>query len=575
MSELEPLIGSDRAEDLSSAQVLNLFAGSGGDDEIVERLMAPGVYLLQGSRGTGKTMMLRVAYERLKAGAGDVLPVFVSFARYLTTYSSTAKASSGYSPFQHWVFARLLYSLIEEAQRRHPKATISLPTAVPLKRYADRLETHYADESVSDPCANAAILGVSEQTLREFARLDQVQSKILGIIAAFGFKSVMFFLDEAAQNFAEDLQPQFFQLLRHLRHHSIAVKAAVYPNTTNYGRDFDIGQDAIVLNIERRIENSEGMEMFRELANKRLAGTNLKTALDKSELQRDFLIKMSGGNPRWFIHLLNHLNHTTDRPITTTSVVQVAKEFPDNTIWPYLQNLRKNLSSKRKYVDTAIQLESILIDGLVEINKGVRVSEKSVCYVAISTHKTLPFRVHAAIKLLQYAGILSARGPKKISRDTAEMYLIHPAILVRENALYPREATPSLQAWVSALNDPSRERFREFSRNNPRLLEFRQEDSVDGSLCETCSSLVTDGARFCSQCGTAVSKSSLYEELLSQPVNQLELTPGIKRRLMEDGRFKTIGDIANASDSALDDIHFIGDGRIPLIRYAVDEFLAG
>jgi hypothetical protein len=578
MSNLEILIGSDRAEDLTADQVIDLFAGAGGDDEIVRRLISPGVYLLQGSRGTGKTMLLRVAYERLRRDkARTTLPVFVSFSKYLATYNSSSRKTLGYNPFQNWVFAKLLAGIRDEARRLHPAMPVPPSFGpVPLDGYTQRLEMHYQDATVADPTKNAALLGVTEQDLYNFARLDQMQSKVLSILDSYGLDSVAFFLDEAAQNFAEDLQPEFFQLIRHLRHHRISVKAAVYPNITNYGRDFDVGHDAIILPLERQIENAEGMALFRELVKKRFANTDLGRALEKSETQRDFLIKISGGNPRWLIHLLNRLNHSTPAPISNAQALVVAKELPDNTLWPYLQKLRKNLVSKRKYVDSAIQLAQNLIDGLRETNKNLKRGERPVCYVAVSTHKTVPFRVHAAIRILQYAGIASSRGPKKITgRDAAEMFLLHPAILVKESALFGAETNPPLDALVSALTDPPRERFREYTRNSPKLLEFRQDEESDGVTCASCDALVPDGAKFCMHCGNPITQSSPYEELLSQPVSELELTPGIKQRLLSDKRFPTVRSIMEATDADLDSIPFIGRSRIPLIRYAVEEFLAG
>jgi hypothetical protein len=578
--DAETLLGSDRAEDLSSQQVLTLFAGASGDDALVAKLMSPGTYLLQGSRGTGKTMLLRVAYERTIRERPDILPVLVSFSRYLATYNISTPQSDAYSPFRNWVFAKLLTGMRESIERLKPEhANIAGAFGpIPLTDYTRRLESHYQDPTVADPSANAKVLGVPETELLEFARLDHLADRVLAVVDKSGFNSVAFYLDEAAQSFAEELQPAFFSLVRHLRHHRISVKAAVYPNITNYGRDFDVGHDAIALTVERQIETPEGMAFFEELVEKRFAGSQLGTALAKSKLQRDLLIKGSGGTPRWFIHLLNRLGHTGSGPIASTGVVAVIKDLPDSTLWPYLKKLK--LLSRKRYADAAMQLAQIIVDGLREANRSIKggTGDKPTCYTTVSLHKTVPFRVHVAMRLLQYAGIISMRGPKKMSgrtRETADMFLMHPAILVKENALYGGDVNPSAEALVSALTEPRREDFREFTRNSPRLLEFRQDDAVETTLCEGCSEEVPPQARFCMGCGRPVAKTSPYEELLSQPTAELDLTPGIKQRVLDDGRFPTVGAIVRATDSELDDIRLIGKARIPLIRYAAEEFLAG
>jgi hypothetical protein len=578
MSELETLLGSDRAEDLTPDQVVSTFSGV-GDENIVSRLMSSGALLLQGSRGTGKTMLLRVAYERVRRERPVILPVFVSFTTYLSIYNANSRPIENYSPFQHWVLAKLLAGVRGEIEScGKDMSDLKVFGPIPLDGYIEQLEKHYLDTSIAEPAKNAKILGVSESDLLAFARLDGLQSRVLSILDHFGFESVTFFLDEAAQSFAEEFQPEFFQLMKHLRHHRISVKAAVYPNTTNYGRDFDVGHDAIIIPIEREIETEEGMDFFRDFMKKRFLDTRLGEALRASEAQSNFLVKMSGGNPRWFIHLLNRLNQSEAGPIPSTKCLAVAKELPDNTLWPYLQKLRARLRSKRKYVDAATSLAQTFIEGLKEANKSVRrdAPERVVCYVAVSTHKTLPFRIHAALKILQYAGIIFGRGPKKITgRETAEMYLVHPAILVRENALFGGETNVPLESIVAALTDPPRERMREYTRNSPKLLDFRQDDEPETISCPQCGTELPENARFCLNCGRGIEQGSPYAELLERPATELELTPGIKQWVIADGRFKTVGDIKTATDAELDSIHMIGKTRILSIRYAAEEFLAG
>lgn len=569
-----PLLGSDRAEDLTGHQVLNLFTGASGDEQLVSKLMSPGTHLLQGCRGSGKTMLLRVAYERLQRERTDVLPVFVSFSRYLATYNTSARPTPGFSPFQSWVLAKMLASLRDEAQKR---LAVRLPQdvfgPVPLDAFAQHLETHYADPSVANPSLSAAKLGVSERELRSFARLDTVRQRILRILDACKLGAVDFLLDEAAQSFAEDLQPLFFSLIRHMRHNSIWIKASTYPHTTNYGQDFDVGHDAIILQIERQVELDEGMRFFEELIERRFAGTVLGQALGKSELQVRLMIKASGGVPRWFIHILNALGHTTAQQLDSNRVVAAIKEFPDSTLWPFLQKVRSGLRAQKKYVDTAKELVLLFIEHLREYNQRRRPSP----YVAISNHKTVPFRVHAGLGMLQYAGLISSRGLRKLSkeRDNGVLYIIHPAILIKENVLYPGSSTPAIADLVSALSSPSKDAFKEYTKNSPHLQQLHEYEEEQISCCSNCSAELSEQAKFCAQCGAPVAQESPYIELLKRSVEELELTPGLKRRLIEDGRFKTIGDVVAATDEELDQIEYVGKPRLRIIRYATEEFLCG
>lgn len=576
MTTSDTLLSSDRTEDLTGDQVLSLFAGA-VDETIAGSLVTPGTHLIQGSRGTGKTMLLRVAYERLDRQRPDVLPVFVRFSKYLATYNAAARRVPGYSAFQSWVFAILLKGMADAFARRSAGAPVPAVSALPLEKYITILESHYDNSAVADPANNAAQLGVQAADLLEFARLDRVQERVLAVLNQFKLQNVAFFMDEAAQSFAEDLQPEFFELIKHLRHHRVWVKAAVYPHTTNYGADFDVGQDAILLPIERPIESKEGMDFFDDFIRKRYTGTAIGAAFDRSDTPKRFLIKMSGGNPRWFIHLVSKVAVTRGGAIQANDVVAVAKELPETTLWPYLDNLRRRLASKRRYFDSAMQLGQVLVEGLREVNGRLKREspDRPSVFVAISTHKTVPFRVHEAMRLLQYAGILLPRGFKKISpRETAEMFLLHPAIQFRENTLFVQEANPAIESVVSALTDPLRDKFKEYTRNSQRLIEFGKEEE-EAITCSECETALPADARFCFKCGTPVAAESPFQELLAAPTSELELTPGIKGRVLEDGRFNTVGSILAATDVELDSIRNIGPERIKLLRYAAEEFVAG
>lgn len=569
-----PLLSSDRAEDLTGSQVLDLFTGASGDEQLVAKLMSPGTHLLQGCRGAGKTMLLRVAYERLRRDRPDALPVFVSFSRYLATYNAGSKVTPGFNPFQSWVLAKMMLAIRDEIQRRNSEVVPDqLLGSIPLDAFIRHLETHYADSSVGDPKASAAHLKVSEESLRNFTRLDTLQDRILAIIKSYNYSCVDFLLDEAAQSFAEELQPLFFSLVRHMRHTSIWIKASTYPHTTNYGRDFDVGHDAIILPVEREVENDDGMQFFHELIRLRFAGTPLGRTLERSQQQVELMIKASGGVPRWFIHILNAVGQTPQSTLDTNRVLAAIKEFPDITLWPFLQKIRGGLRAQRKFVDTAKELALVLIEQLREYNQ---VRRRPTPYVAISSNKTVPFRVHAGLGMLQYAGFLSSRGPRRLSRerDNGVLYMLHPAILIKENALFPTSGTPKTQDLLSALSSPPKDNFKEYTRNSPVLQQFhRQEEEL--MVCLSCGAVLAEGARFCSHCGVSVLNESPFDELLKRSVHELELTPGIKRRLIDDGRFSTIEHVVNATDAELDRIEYVGASRLQTIRYAVEEFLCG
>ena len=71
-----------RTEDVRPDAILDLFVPIQRDRDLVEKLKSTSPLIIEGSRGTGKSLLLRVAeQELLKAFEVDrVLPVNLSFA---------------------------------------------------------------------------------------------------------------------------------------------------------------------------------------------------------------------------------------------------------------------------------------------------------------------------------------------------------------------------------------------------------------------------------------------------------------------------------------------------------------
>ena len=71
-----------RTEDIKPDEVTRYFVETKRDREIINALKAGNPVVLAGSRGVGKSFLLRVAESELQQdfGAQHVLPVYVSFS---------------------------------------------------------------------------------------------------------------------------------------------------------------------------------------------------------------------------------------------------------------------------------------------------------------------------------------------------------------------------------------------------------------------------------------------------------------------------------------------------------------
>src|SRR6266566_8243935 len=97
-----------RTEDFRPDEVLDLFAESARDREIVDALKARNPIVLVGSRGVGKSFLMRVAEAELHRDftSERIVPVYVSFTR-----SSLVQPRNS-DTFQHWMLAKLCSRII-------------------------------------------------------------------------------------------------------------------------------------------------------------------------------------------------------------------------------------------------------------------------------------------------------------------------------------------------------------------------------------------------------------------------------------------------------------------------------
>lgn|SRR5262249_36853050 len=92
-----------RTEDIRPEEILDLFVGTERDLQLVATLKSTTPLIIEGSRGTGKSFLLRVCEQQQLTEFKDsrVLPVYVSFVKSSLLHSSNPQQ------FQHWMLARL------------------------------------------------------------------------------------------------------------------------------------------------------------------------------------------------------------------------------------------------------------------------------------------------------------------------------------------------------------------------------------------------------------------------------------------------------------------------------------
>ena len=102
-----------RTEDIPQEEVLKYFVETTEDRSILNALKARNPVILVGSRGVGKSFLLRVAQAEMQSNfeTEHILPVYVTFNK--TSLLDTNDPDQ----FQHWMLARLCNSIIRTLKK--------------------------------------------------------------------------------------------------------------------------------------------------------------------------------------------------------------------------------------------------------------------------------------------------------------------------------------------------------------------------------------------------------------------------------------------------------------------------
>ena len=216
--------GSDKnlvlaAEDFESHDFRALHKFSANDERVISKLVAHGPVLLQGSRGSGKSALMREAAEPLPMrGESPALGVYISL-RHMPLLRSVGD-----------VYQRILCELL-----------------------IDRIDRLVAEGNLSFAAS---------------PNLSSVQRALADLAQSLGKRIVLMF-DDAAHIGREASLADFFDVFRTLGTSTVSCKATIYPGVTNFGNRFDVYNDASVIEVIRDETQPGFAELFAEVVKAR------------------------------------------------------------------------------------------------------------------------------------------------------------------------------------------------------------------------------------------------------------------------------------------------------------------
>ncbi|MDI1267055.1 MAG: hypothetical protein PS018_27705 [bacterium] len=387
-----------RTEDVKVEDVLDLFVPISRDRELVDKLKSTSPVVIEGSRGTGKSLLLRVCEQEQLAQytSSKVLPIYVSFSR------SSLINTDDPQQFQHWMLSslcsRILRVISQAGLIASPTQAIRIlsggatqnpGTKTTLEIVAEEFEHSYKKQATSVDTSN-------------IPTIEKFKDAIEDICRTLNLKRINVLFDEAAHIFRPEQQRQFFTLFRDLRSPYITCNAAVYPGVTVYGDTFESTHDAQILSLNRDVTSSEYVRQMREIVFKQ-ADSKLQEIITRQGDLFSALAYAVSGNPRLLLKTI-----ALAGTIRSTEIGGVIKEFFRDAIWSEHSGLGERYPGHKEIIDWGRTfIERFVIPNTIERNQAWSREERSERTCFFWVHRDAPEAVYEGLRLLMYTGIVT------------------------------------------------------------------------------------------------------------------------------------------------------------------------
>lgn len=530
-----------RTEDISSDDILDLFVETSQDRDVIEKLKSISPIILVGSRGVGKSFLMKVAEEELNKQFSDdkILPVYVTFNK------SSLIHSSDKNQFTNWMLSLICSKIIRQLRRKGLLA--NLPQSINVLSGGSYSDEVIKIEEVAKNYEESWRNPQNQIITSAIPTVDDFKDAIQEICEDLGIKRINLLIDEAAHIFRPEQQRQFFTLFRDLRSPYLSCNAAVYPGVTSYGEIFQYTQDASFININRDIFSSSYIDRMREIVEKQAdSDSSLLNEISKNRNNFEILAYASSGNPRF---LLKSISRTPK--VNSSQLNETIREYYKVELLSEHSNLSEKYPGQRGLIDWGRKfIETIVLPEIQKKNINyLQENKQTSCFIWV--HKDVPQTVKESLRLLEYTGIIQENG-KGIKATNAE---IGTRYLINLGCLFSQESSPSSSALPIARNITSK-RMTEFGMNNPNFKDLIDEipDFKENDTTE------------------------ILEKELSKSIDVLDLSSWIKDTL-KGIDIITVKDILTTTEANLKRAYYVGDKRARLVKSAataaVYEYLNG
>lgn len=580
----------DRTESIDTKMILNYFVEK--DKDKTTRMLDTEQYLIEGSRGVGKTMLMRTA--EIKATdefeKNSVLVVWISFEESLRLERIRISETTGFDPFLQWTMGKILLEVLKKIISLKPNYSEQISERLALLFNIENNETKYSEylellNAYVDALEKANIdnnkeiekIAPSEKILQILDNSLSFKDFLLQLIKDFKLNRLVLLFDEAAHVFSEDQQIKFFTFFKSLRDTKIACKASVYPGITNYGKYFEKNQDAKELKLAWNFYDEKDLKYIKNILKKRVQkyDENTWNLLTVKDEIIEMICFSSNGNPRAAFHILDEMQNSgllNKSSINSTDIIKCLRTVNEEK-WKDFDTLKRRMIKYSDYISFA---ESIVKEeffpNLKKWNEKRRKEGKKLSagfYVEEGTYR----KIDKIFDVLSYANIVIVDDVKKSIGHAKYGYyiVINPSFLFSE--LIVKDVN---EMKNTSNNIDNNQVYSGANKNIQQIIENAAEHQEYYCSNENCDFTTNDESfAFCKKCGTKMIKKQnipLYKILRAHSIENLNLSSKLIERIKT--RFSTVGEIYDADINEIR-MKYIQDVRIEKIKNAAIEYMAG
>lgn len=352
---------------------------------------------------------------------------------------------------------------------------------------------------------------------------------------------VVLLFDDAAHIGREKPLEVFFDLFRTLSSSLTSCKASIYPGVTKFGVRFDVFNDSTVIDIGRS-DIASAPDFFPEVVKARyprLAERSMFSDRLTPSQFANLLGRAVVGNLRGFILACNRFD--SKEKIGIPEVTQCLLDMASDYFWPLMEEVAPKLGIYEVLVDPAREVVEAIVE---HATKPVKSGARVIAQDRVLIHRQISSQYLKIFEILEYLGFVAKREASRAlkSGGRGPIFAINLCSLI-ESTPTRRLTFEMIDEWLQGTSEPAELHVSGTTFQAIKLPQLQEEHGLAILEKEI----------------KVLGKSSAYP---------YGLTDTIIQRLSAAG-MKTVGRLANATDSELDRIDYIGAAKIKVIRDVV------